>query len=285
MTRVTTYSFFILWGVSVAGCRTTGAGESSQAKDATQGGNPCSSLTDGFQSCGGSWGLDADKIFQCQRHTAIPVQRCSFGCQVQPEGVPDNCKSDPATPAAIQTLCDQPVKIINGAPEKRQRCGDSTNLFACDGKTAVLVQRCPDGCTSNPHMLWDLCAPSPSDPCADSQGGFTLACGKSSGGLNGDVLYSCYGEVSNAFQFCQSGCEVRPGGRDRCSDPCNEVAIRAVKDFSGNHLPQVEDIWTTAPGRFYNVSFGNAGSWFVNFPSGCSSTPTILQGSLPRAGN
>ena len=287
LTRRMLCRLLVLISVMASGCRTMGESGSSWVKSEAQPGtNPCDGDSEGMQSCGATWQLDPNKVYQCEQNVAVPVQKCANGCLIQPDGVPDNCKSDPSTPAAIQSLCDAHAgNIINGVPEKVQRCGGSNKLYACDGRTAVLAQDCPAGCNSQPNMLWDLCAPSASDPCENSGGGFSLTCGglASSGGLNNDVLYSCYEKVSNPFQFCVNGCEKGAGGLDRCVDPCNDAAIAAVKNFSGMNSSAAASVWTQAPGKSYHVSFGAAATWLVNFTNGCSSTPTIFGGSLQHA--
>lgn len=85
--------------------------------------------------------------------------------------------------------------------------------------------------------------------------------------------------LCNPFQFCANGCERRSDGIDRCIDPCNEAAIVAVKRVSGVKSPSVTDASTKAPGSSYHVSFGVIRGWLINFPNGCSSTPTVLHGS------
>ena len=150
----------------------------------------------------GLW-CDGNNLVNCQGGAQASSKSCPSGCQSNPVGVADACKSASGPCSGKQ----------NGA-----WC-DGSNLNQCKDGAVASSQGCQYGCQSMPTGVPDVCkgAPAPSGPCS----------GKADGTYcDGSKLLQCKSGNVASSQACPNGCEVKPPGTpDVCkaataSGPC-----------------------------------------------------------------
>jgi hypothetical protein len=108
--------------------------------------------------CGGSLvGGDPDALYDCQNGTTASKQNCVNGCQVNPPGVADACKSagDPCANA------NSGSGLYCGASIS----GDANALYDCQNKVTASKTDCPAGCQQNPPGVADACKPTGGGSC------------------------------------------------------------------------------------------------------------------------
>jgi GH25 family lysozyme M1 (1,4-beta-N-acetylmuramidase) len=175
------------------------------------GNGPCSGKQAGLW-CGAELGLEMSTLYRCNGGpNAQTVQKCAYGCQVNPPGVNDACYSSagPCSGKAAGLWCGQELGL------------DGNTLFRCSGgRDASVAEHCSYGCQINPPGVNDVCKPQPRGPCSDRQPG--LWCGGAIG-LDGNTLYRCSGGPgAEVAESCAYGCQLNPPGvADQCkSGPC-----------------------------------------------------------------
>jgi GH25 family lysozyme M1 (1,4-beta-N-acetylmuramidase) len=176
---------------------------------APPGSGPCTGKEAGLW-CGSGLGLEMSTLYRC---TGAPqpqtVQKCAYGCQVNPPGVNDACYSSPGPCSGKQAglWCGAELGL------------DGNTLYTCSGgRDAKVKEHCSYGCQINPPGVNDVCKPQPAGPCSGRQAG--LWCG-SEIGLDGSTLYRCSGGPDAAVaESCAYGCQVNPPGvNDACKGP------------------------------------------------------------------
>ncbi len=135
----------------------------------------------------GKW-CDGSKLVTCSGGAVVGSQACASGCQSNPPGTDDACKSGGGgfcTGKASGKWCD------------------GGKLVTCSGGKVVGSQTCASGCQSNP--------PGTDDACKSGGGGFCT--GKASGlWCEGSKLVTCSGGAVVGSQDCAQGCQSNPPG-------------------------------------------------------------------------
>jgi len=121
--------------------------------------DPCASAMSGNGAyCGGSLvGGDPNALYNCQNGTTASKTTCPNGCQVNPPGVADACKTsgDPCVNATSG----------NGAYCGASINGDPNALYNCQNKVTASKTDCPAGCQQNPPGVADACKPTGGGSC------------------------------------------------------------------------------------------------------------------------
>ena len=147
------------------------------------------------------WTCSGGNVYECQG--GVPVeQTCSNGCQSNPLGTDDTCKSSSPPPPSWN--CNN--SAYNG--QQYWTCSGG-NVYECQGGVPV-EQTCPNGCQSNPVGTDDTCKSSspPSWSCNNSAYN-----GQQYWTCSGGNIYECQGGVPEE-QTCANGCKSNPVGTD-----------------------------------------------------------------------
>jgi hypothetical protein len=181
--------------VCTNGCQTNPAGINDQCGSSS--GLHCP--TDGFYCGSDGVGGDPNTLYLCTGGVAAVSQVCPNGCQTNPQGVSDVC-------AGLHCPTDGLYCGTDGVG------GDQDTLYQCSGGVATAVQRCPNGCQTNPPGVNDQCAPNGLN-CPTN--GFY--CGSDGVGGDQNTLYRCTGGVADIAIICPNGCQTNPPGQnDQC---------------------------------------------------------------------
>lgn len=121
--------------------------------DKCSGNDPCSGANGGNGPyCGSSLpGGDPNTIYTCTNQQTTGTQACANGCQVNPPGTPDSCKSGGSDPCASAGSGNG--EYCGGSLSG----GDPNKLYTCVGGATSAVVGCPNGCQSNPPGTPDQC--------------------------------------------------------------------------------------------------------------------------------
>jgi hypothetical protein len=124
--------------------------KSSQAPSPPPPDNAGSCPNDGLY-CGGDYiGGDPSTLYQCISHELHVVQACADGCQVNPSGINDACKS---APAPVSTWCPNNGLYCGGDYIQ----GDPSTLYQCWSHQLSVYQACANGCAVQPDGTNDYC--------------------------------------------------------------------------------------------------------------------------------
>jgi hypothetical protein len=155
--------------------------------------------TDGLYCGNDGVGGDPNVLYQCTGGVAMISQVCPQGCQTNPPGQNDQC-------AGLHCPTDGLYCGTDGVG------GDQDTLYQCTGGVAVAVQKCPNGCQTNPPGQNDQCA---SNGLNCPTNGFY--CGSDGVGGDPNTLYQCTGGVADIAAICPNGCQTNPPGQnDQC---------------------------------------------------------------------
>ncbi len=247
--------------------------------------DPCASAQFGNGAyCGGSLsGGDVNKLYQCQNGATASTEDCPAGCQVQPPGVPDNCKpqGDPCAQANAGNglYCGGSLGT-----------GDPNTLYDCQNNATASSTLCPAGCQMNPPGVADACAPNGGGGCCVNQPPGVLtqsysACGNGGShygvdygtaigtpiyaGISGTVVSSALGYPNCYNNGCDSAC-WNAFNYVKLKSDCGDPNVGG-NDFYVYYL-HINDL---APGvsNGTHVNQGELLAYAGN--SGCSSGPHI----------
>lgn len=156
--------------------------------------------------CGTIAGQDPDSLYRCNAGAYSFVGVCANGCQVNPPGQNDACKSDSGSgtcPSGNGLYCGG-----NGVS------GDANTLYQCTNGALSVAQACANGCRRMPPGTNDACEAAPAPGSCPSGNG--LYCGAIAG-QDPDSLYQCNAGVFSFVGVCGSGCQTMPPGtNDQC---------------------------------------------------------------------
>jgi hypothetical protein len=126
--------------------------------------DPCASATSGNGDyCGGTLtGGDPNALYNCQNGHTANKTACPAGCQVNPPGVPDVCKSS-GDPCAGATSGNG-AYCGSGLPG-----GDPNVLYNCQNGHTAGTTTCNAGCQVNPPGQPDTCKPTGGGQCCVQQ--------------------------------------------------------------------------------------------------------------------
>ena len=133
------------------GCQVNAAGTDDTCKSSSTDG--CSGLSDGWY-CGASAqhpSGDANKRYLCAGGGTSSTESCANGCQVNPPGTDDTCKSSTA---------DGCAGLSSGwycGASAQHPAGDGSTRYLCQGGVTSSSQYCPNGCQVNPPGNDDTC--------------------------------------------------------------------------------------------------------------------------------
>ncbi len=178
-----------------SGCQANAAGTPDQCKSAS-----CPSGNGLY--CGSEVGADQSTLYQCTNGSLTVSQKCANGCQVNPSGQEDQCKTA-SCPSGNGVYCGSEV----GA--------DQNTLYQCTNGGLTTLEKCANGCQVNPPGQQDQCKAA---ACPSGNG---LYCG-SEVGAEPSTLYTCTNGTLAVSQRCANGCQVNPPGQqDQCrATPC-----------------------------------------------------------------
>ncbi len=158
-------------------------------------------------------GGSASTLYHCNGYgPATVVQVCSSGCQHNPPGVDDACKSP-------TVLCvNNPGVGNNCGDESVISGGNASTLYHCNGYgQATVVQVCSSGCQHNPPGINDVCRdlkpPTAACGAGDANGPDNGWCGQDS------RVYYCYQKTWHLKDDCTARgatCTYNPNGADYC---------------------------------------------------------------------
>jgi hypothetical protein len=183
--------------------------------------DPCSSAQYGNGAyCGGNLtGGDPNVLYNCQNGSTASKTTCSSGCQQNPPGVADACKTS-GDPCAKATSG-------NGAYCGGSIGGDPNVLYDCQNQVTAGTTTCSAGCQMNPPGVADACKPTNSGACCVDHPPGTLtqpytACGNGGShygidygtpvgtpiyaGISGTVVSSALGYPNCYNNGCSSSC-------------------------------------------------------------------------------
>lgn len=103
-------------------------------------------LGDGLYCGGNGGGTDRSMLYRCRGGSAAPVERCEDGCQWNPDGKNDACRTSVACPYGAGMYCGG--NGVDGAPDV---------LFRCTSQRIDAVQKCARGCRAMPNGRNDAC--------------------------------------------------------------------------------------------------------------------------------
>jgi uncharacterized protein YvpB len=176
-----------------SGCQQNAAGTADSCKSSVPQGF-CSGKPDG------AW-CDGGDLKQCQGGNVASSTACKAGCQVNPPGTADACKSEGPPPTGF----------CAGKADGGWCNGNS--LVQCVGGNVDGSKGCPLGCQKN--------SAGKSDACKTDAGPAGACAGKANGAwCSGSDLVTCNGGVLVASQACAVGCQQNPAGvADACKSP------------------------------------------------------------------
>ncbi len=272
--------------------------------DACSSGDPCKNANGGNGPyCGSSISGDPNTLYTCTNLVTTGTQACPSGCQQNPPGTPDACKSGGSDPCAS----------ANGG--NGEYCGaslsggDSNKLYTClNGKTSSVVS-CPSGCKQNPPGTPDQCASGGSTggccvlrPPGAFEQGFT-ACGN--GGSHYGIDYSSsigtpiYAGISGTVKVVLGFPNCYDAATKSCSTSCYQSSFNymRIKADCGDPNNSANDLYvyylhidSAAVGNGDHVSQGDYVAGVGN--SGCSSGPhvhietvSVPKGTSPSLGS
>jgi hypothetical protein len=100
--------------------------------------------------CGGDYIQgDASTLYRCSGHQLFVEQHCDSGCQSNPAGVDDACKS--ATPPS--QWCPNDGLYCGGDYVQ----GDPSTLYECSGHVLGVYEACGGTCVVQPAGYNDYC--------------------------------------------------------------------------------------------------------------------------------
>jgi hypothetical protein len=185
------------------------------------GGGQLSCAGKGYYCGGDMLGGDPSTLYYCPGAGAAPSssQVCANGCQVEPPGTNDLCKSAIVCPTGGDYCGGDTIG------------GDPSTLYHCTagGQPPASSQACANGCQTMPQGTNDVCRSTLSCP------GSGPYCG-SDGVQGGDpnTLYNCpgAGQPPSSSQACANGCTTEPAGTpDFCAATNN---CPSAGDYCGN---------------------------------------------------
>ncbi len=121
--------------------------------------DPCASAQYGNGAyCGGNLnGGDPNALYNCQNGATAGKTNCPSGCQQNPPGVADACKTS-GDPCAGATSG-------NGAYCGAVIGGDPNVLYNCQNQSTAGTTTCTAGCQQNPPGIADACKPTNGGAC------------------------------------------------------------------------------------------------------------------------
>jgi len=249
--------------------------------------DPCASASSGNGLyCGGSLsGGDPSALYNCQNGTTASKQNCPAGCQVNPPGVADACKTTTANPCAS-------ASSGNGLYCGGSLTGGDPNvLYNCQNGQIASQTTCPAGCQINPPGQADACKATGGGTCCVNKppGSLTQsysACG--GGGSHYGIDYGTpvgtpiYAGISGTVVGSATGYPncYNNGCTSQCWNAFNYVKIKS--DCGDPANPQTKDLYVyylhingLAQGiaNGTHVTQGQLVAYSGN--SGCSSGPHI----------
>ena len=221
-----------------SGCQQNAAGTNDQCKTSTPAGF-CGGKADGL------W-CDGDVLVLCGGGQEQASKPCSGGCQQNPAGTNDECKT-----AGPSGFCSGKVD--------GDYC-DGDTLVTCSGGAPSWAEQCPEGCQSMPQGIDDICnayGSKPEAPGPDGSAGVTDSggCASFSGSVSLKVAPQNQKAHGDQLGFC-AGLTIK-------SDGCTVTALSMLYDYlkmprsvggqTGN-TPPIENAW-----RKENGGFGSCG--------------------------
>jgi len=201
--------------------------------DACASGDPCKNANGGNGPyCGGSIGGDASTLYTCTNQQTTATQVCAGGCQVNPPGTPDACKSGSTDPCTSSSgngeFCGS---TLTG--------GDSSKLYTCLSKKTASTVTCSSGCKVNPPGTPDQCASSGAGGCCVQkppgawQQGFTANCSANTGHFGIDYSANTgtpiYAGISGAVKLVTGYPNCYDSVTQSCSTTCYQTAFNYLR--------------------------------------------------------
>ena len=182
------------------GCESMPQGVADKCKTAAAAGL-CANKSDG------KW-CDGGKLLTCKGGQVSSANTCEYGCQSNPAGQADACKTPPPTGACAQ--------------QADGKFCDGKELLTCKGGQVIASQGCEHGCGGG------ACLPPP-DSCAGQGDGAKC---------EGNTAIDCLGGKTATKQECDAGCGDTGAGPG-CLQPPAQNFCTSVGDgpwCSGNTL-------------------------------------------------
>lgn len=201
--------------------------------DACASGDPCQGANGGNGPyCGSSLpGGDANTLYHCTNLTTASTQGCPNGCQANPPGTPDACKSGGGDPcSSVASNGEYCGGSLSG--------GDPSKLYTCLNKTTSSVVTCSNGCKQNPPGTPDQCAAGGSGSCCVTKPpgsltqGFTANCSANTGHFGMDYSAS----IGTPIYAGVSGTIKLVTGYPNCYDPVTKSCNTACYQSNFNYL-------------------------------------------------